>query len=133
MALKGYVAQTDVTDITALAFFERDDSRIPVWLSVTESQIDSLALTLGISTSEIVTPLDAKIVEFGVSWLCTLIFLENIGGASVAPGADEVYRVKYDIYNSRSNQTRREITAEMFLGTATTQSSKVGGGVIWHG
>ena len=132
-----YALTSQITDSVISVFVAAADSRLSLWRTECDNEIESLCEQRGVpvDTFKATDTVNSKIQEYWRAKFALIVCRDNIGVNNVDVSQDEKYRVKYDIYKDVSDELRRQITQEMFYGTVGTSetigSDRVGGGVIW--
>lgn len=129
-----YITTSDIGDSLARDFVAGTDSRLDMWMSNTDLEIESIAQEKGITASLIEkTPLHYKIKEYAVAYYCFLIFQDCFGENSVELAENEVYKAKLTYYLEKCNFLRPNLTKEMFYveGSTLTPADRISGGQIW--
>lgn len=119
-----YIAFSDITDSVVRDFVQSgaEDSRHDIWMENTDLELEQLALERGVVSTSIYEPLNYRIKEYAVAYLCFLVCQDCFGENSVDLPENEVYIKKLEYYAKRCELLKTQITKEMFLNTAQNLS-----------
>lgn len=120
-----YIAFADVTDSVVSDFLVAgaEDGRHDIWMENTDLELEQIALERGVvSTSIYETPLNYRIKEYAVAYMCFLVCQDCFGVNNVEIEANETYLKKLEYYKTRCELLKSQITKEMFLNTAQSLS-----------
>ncbi len=95
-------------------FIIANDSRVGQWLDDLDEDINYKAMEYGLLTSQILMPLHPRIKEYARSYLQMMIMRDNIGVNNASVGAEEKYQIKYLLYKSETERTRKLLTRDIF-------------------
>lgn len=135
-----YGLTSEITDKVIAAFVTASDSRLSLWRTECDNEIDSICEQRGVSVDSFLasgTEAHSKVQEYWRAYFCMIVCRDNIGSNNVDTAADEKYRIKYDIYRDVVDSVRGQLTQEAFLNTVSSSNpigaGRIGGGVLWRG
>ncbi len=86
------------------------------YLDETDQEVNDMAEKLGVSITDIVTPLHYKIKRYAITFLLTRLCQDKIGTASSDVQVDK-YRDLYDLYSKELASLKPQLTYQMYTGT----------------
>jgi len=109
-----YLSPEDITDKVVLTFLNNLDSRYESWFKQCDQEIEAIAMDEGILPSMIKQPLDTRIYQYAVAWLCMKVCFDNILFNNPDNMDTDKYKIKYEVYRTEAERLRSQITRNMF-------------------
>jgi hypothetical protein len=115
-----YITSADITDSVVTGITLTD------YITRSDSAVVNLAREFGLTSTQIVSPIDYNIKQWAINWVIVEVCLEKMGKVDTQNMlADDKYAIKYAIYKERLKEIRSALTVNMFLGTVYNQSDMV--------
>jgi hypothetical protein len=107
-----YISSGDFNNLVA------GDFNMSGYIDDANTAIERLAYSKGVSPSDIYTPVDILVREYGKEYAYCALFLDKMGANNPDDPTSDKYLVLYNIHNEKLQQIRKDITSEMISGDA---------------
>ena len=121
MSTSNYITSTDITTTVA------QDFNLSGYIDRVNNDLEYLASTLGLTPTDINTPIHYMLKEYGIAQCNKFIYRDKIGSNN---DAEDKYLVLYDLYKRESDTLRRELTTEIVNYSGNLSANETVGSTI---
>jgi len=115
-----YIARDDITN---KLFSRQSDTAKNIYVDQANMEIEDFAIRLGVSVTNIVTPIHYKVKRYAVLYALSLFAEDNIGFNQETPDLD-TYKDLFQRSQYLLQEARPDVSTVMFTGEAQTEINR---------
>lgn len=120
-----YLSASDITDSVVTPFAESHATYYANILTLADAALVDLAEGLGLTSTEIATPLHTTVKDWLVAWFCARVCMDKLQFANIDATAQDKYTVKYQLYTGIRDRLKHEITYQMLTKTVQYAQDRI--------